>query len=98
MYGLIGKMIAIEGKRDELMQILLAALENMPGCLSYIVTKDTQDENVFWVTEVWQDQESHQASLGLPTVQTALEKGRSMIAGFGDRFETTPIGGKGIEA
>lgn len=69
----------------------------MPGCLSYIVAEDSQDEHAIWITEVWEDQESHQASLSLPSVQEAIRKGRPMIAGFGERFETSPVGGKGIK-
>jgi len=34
MYGLIGKMTAVDGKRDELVAILLAGVSGMPGCLS----------------------------------------------------------------
>ncbi len=68
MYGLIGKMIAVQGKRDELVSILLDGMQDMPGCLSYIVALDPTDSNGIWVTEVWQDQASHQASLTLPSV------------------------------
>ncbi|MDQ3421426.1 MAG: antibiotic biosynthesis monooxygenase, partial [Acidobacteriota bacterium] len=38
----------------------------------------------------------HQASLGLPAVQAAIAKARPMIAGFGERFITTPLGGVGL--
>lgn len=34
MYGRIGKLIAVAGKRDELASALLAGIEHMPGCLS----------------------------------------------------------------
>ena len=40
MHGLIGKMTAAEGKRDDLIAILLRGTKEMPGCLSYIVAKD----------------------------------------------------------
>ena len=63
MYGLIGKMIAAPGKRDELISILLAGTTDMPGCLSYVVSQDKTDENALWVTEVWESQASHEASL-----------------------------------
>jgi quinol monooxygenase YgiN len=96
MYGLIGKMIAITGQRDELMNILIEGVGGMPGCLSYIVAKDQTDPDAFWVTEVWENQARHEESLSLPAVQTAIEKGKPLIAGFGDRYETTPIGGYGI--
>jgi hypothetical protein len=36
------------------------------------------------------------ASLGLAAVQVAIAKGRPLIAGFGNRVETVPIGGYGL--
>lgn len=97
MYGLIGKIKAIPGKRDELVQILLESTREMPGCLSYVVAQDTVDGDAIWVTEVWQTRELHQASLSLLAVQPALAKGRSLIAGFGELLETLPVGGKGLQ-
>jgi hypothetical protein len=35
MYGLIGKIEAVPGKRDDLARILLEGVSGMPGCLSY---------------------------------------------------------------
>ncbi len=96
MYGLIGKLIAAPGKRDELISILLEGTTDMPGCLSYVVSQDSTDENALWITEVWESQASHEASLSLPGVQRAIAKGKPMITGFGERFETTPVGGHGL--
>jgi quinol monooxygenase YgiN len=98
MYGLIGKMTAVAGQRDQLAAILLAGTEDMPGCLSYIVALDPGDPDSLWITEAWDSQASHQASLALPAVQAAIAKGRPLIAGFSDRVETTPIGGQGLKA
>jgi quinol monooxygenase YgiN len=96
MYGLIGKMIAAEGKRDDLIEILLDGVSGMPGCLSYVVAKDPKDANAVWITEVWDSAESHKASLKLPTVQAAIAKGKPLIAGFGESFATEPVGGHGL--
>jgi quinol monooxygenase YgiN len=96
MYGLIGKMTAVAGQRDALAAILLDGTHAMPGCLSYVIARDPADENALWITEVWDSQASHKASLSLPSVQAAIAKGRPLIAGFSDRVETVPIGGYGI--
>ena len=96
MYGLIGKVSATSGQRDALIDILLEGVESMPGCLSYIVAKDPTDAESIWVTEIWSSRESHRASLSLPAVKEAIEKGRPLIAGFGERFETEPVGGHGL--
>lgn len=95
MYGLIGKINAVSGKRNELVEILLVGMQNMPGCLRYEVALDTGDLNGIWITEVWDSQGSHQASLSFPSVQQAIQVGRPLIAGFGERFETIPVGGIG---
>ena len=86
MYGLIGQMKAAPGKRDDLIAILSEGTEAMPGCLSYIVAKDTTDPDALWITEVWTDQDSHVGSLKLPAVQAAIAKARPIIAGFGRPF------------
>lgn len=98
MYGLIGKMVAHPGQRDALISILLDGVAGMPGCLSYVVAKDPGDPNAIWITEVWDSQESHQASLSLPSVQQAIGRGKPLIAGFGERFVTEPVGGHGLNA
>lgn len=95
-YGLIGKMLAAPGKRDELIDVLLGGVSGMPGCLSYVVARDMENEDALWVSEVWESQEAHEASLSLPSVREAISKGRPMIAGFGERFETEPVGGHGL--
>ena len=95
-YGLIGKMKTMPGQRDALIAILLEGTANLPGCLSYVIAHDPADPNAIWITEAWDSKASHQASLALPSVRQAITKGRPLIAGFGERFETTPVGGQGL--
>jgi quinol monooxygenase YgiN len=96
VYGLIGKLNAIPGQRDALIEIFLESVNDMPGCLSYIIARDHSDVNALWITEVWDSQASHDASLSLPAVQQAIARGRPLIAGFGERVVTEPIGGYGL--
>ena len=98
MYGLIGKMKVVPGQRDALVAILLEGVSGMPGCLSYVVAQDPTDADAIWITEVWDSQESHMASLSQPSVQQAISRGKPLIAGFGERFETTPVGGHGLQS
>ncbi len=98
MYGLIGKMKTVPGQRDELIDILADGLKDMPGCLSYIVARDPEDPNGIWVTEAWDSKSSHEASLALPSVRDAISRGKPLIAGFGERFETEPVAGHGLPA
>ena len=96
MYGLIGKMRAQPGQRDALLAILLESTSSMPGCLSYVIAQDPTDADALWITEAWDNQSSHNAALQLPAVQTAISRARPLIAGFGERFETIPVGGHGL--
>ncbi|MFM2372014.1 MAG: hypothetical protein RIS85_1736 [Pseudomonadota bacterium] len=95
VYALIGQMIAAPGKREELITYLAEGSADMPGNLAYQIWRDKADENSVWITEVWTDEASHKASLGLPQVQEAIRKARPIIAGFGARAEVEPVGGKG---
>jgi quinol monooxygenase YgiN len=96
MYGEIGKLIAVSGKRDEVIGYILEAVSNMPGCLSYIVAKDAAHADAIWISEVWDSKASHDASLSLPSVKSAIAKNLPMIVGFGDSIVTTPVGGHGL--
>ena len=99
MYGLNGKMIAHPGQRDVLIGYLLqaaAGMRNLEGCYIYIVSSAPDDENAIWVTEVWRSQADHQASLTLAGSQKLIALARPLIAGFSDRVEFVPVGGKGL--
>ncbi len=98
MYGLIGKMTAVPGQRDALVSILLEGVADMPGNLSYVVATDPADDDAIWITEVWDNKESHGASLTLPSVKQAIATARPLIAGFDPGTVTAPAGGHGLAA
>jgi len=98
MYGLIGNMKAAPGQRGALAAILLESTGGLPGCLSYVIAEDPSDPDGIWITEVWDSADSHQASLALPAVRDAIARAKPLIAGFGQRIETRPIGGHGLPA
>jgi quinol monooxygenase YgiN len=96
MYGLIGKMTSKPGQRDALLPLLLQGAKDMPGCLSYIIAKDTGDEDAVWITGVWEDEACHHDSLQLPSVRDAIAKAMPLIAGFEPGVITDPVGGVGL--
>lgn len=96
MHGLIGKMTAAAGKRDELIGLLMEGIYDMPGCLSYVVARDPTDDDAIWITEVWDNEASHRASLALPAVRAVITRAKPLIAGFGPSFTTQPVGGQGL--
>lgn len=96
MFGMIGRITAHPGKRDELIAILAPCEGSLPGCLSYIVARDPKHADALYVTEAWESREAHAASLMLASVQAAIAKGRPLIAGFETIAETEPVGGVGL--
>lgn len=96
MYGLIGRIDTVPGQRDAVVAALLEAAASMPGCLGYVVAEDAARPDSIWVTETWDSRDSHAASLGLPAVRQAIARARPHIAGFGERFETVPVGRVGL--
>jgi quinol monooxygenase YgiN len=91
MYGLIVKLKTVVGKREQMIALLKESATGMPGCISYVVAKDTADEDTLWVTEVWDNSESHEASLSLPAVKNAIPRAKAIVAAFERIALTRPI-------
>lgn len=98
-FGMFGEITTIEGKRDELVGILLEAAEAMntlEECELYIVSVKEEVPDGIWVTEVWQNAEAHKASLSLDAVKMLIQKGRPLIKGMNTMNTFSPLGGKGL--
>ena len=78
--------------------ILKGSAANIPGCFSYVVAKDSADENTIWVTEVWDSAASHDASLSLPSVKNAVAGAKAIVSSFNRIAVTTPVWGVGLPA
>src|ERR1700691_4844219 len=98
MYGLMVKLTVVPGKRDEMIGILKDSAADMPGCLSYVVAKDSSDENAILITEVWESIASHDASLSLPSVKNAMLRGKGLVSNFDKIAVTNPVWGVGLPA
>jgi quinol monooxygenase YgiN len=98
MYGLIVKLTAVAGRRDELIALLRESAAEMPGCLMYVVAEDAMDKNVVWVSETWDNMASHDASLSLPAVKNVIPRAQAIVANFEKIAVTTPVWGAGLPA
>ncbi|PJN54916.1 hypothetical protein PAEVO_16370 [Paenibacillus sp. GM2FR] len=97
-YAMYGKLIAHPGQRDELVQTMLEAanqLDSMEGCELYIINVSVDDPDVVWITELWRDAEAHAASLQDENVLALIRKCKPLIAGA-EPIKLRPVGGKGI--
>ncbi|MFL5826556.1 MAG: putative quinol monooxygenase [Thermoleophilaceae bacterium] len=98
-FGLNGQIIAQPGKGDALAEILLDAargLQANPECELYVIHRSDEEPDSVWVTEVWKSRGAHAASLDDPAVKEQIQQARPLIAGFGERRELLPVGGKGL--
>jgi|ERR1039458_5267427 quinol monooxygenase YgiN len=93
MYGLIAKMTLHSGKREEFIALLAESSANMPGCFSYVIAKDAASEDILWVTEVWESNAAHDASLNLRAVQAVIPRVKPLVAVFERVAETDPVAG-----
>ncbi len=92
MYGLIVKLTAAPGRREELMVRMGGGdSDRVAGCLSFVVAEDAADENVLWITEVWTSRASHEASLAAPPIQASLGGADELIVRFEKMATTQPV-------
>lgn len=91
MFGMIVKIEVYPGKRDEMIAILKESARGLPGCLSYVVATDDDDDNALWVTEVWVDAKSHDDSLALPSVRAAIPRSRLVVTRLEKIAATIPV-------
>ncbi|MBX3192374.1 MAG: antibiotic biosynthesis monooxygenase [Labilithrix sp.] len=101
LFGLFGKMTALEGKREALTANLLRAAELMkqvPGCLLYVVSTSNAEPDAVHVMEIWRDEKAHGASLSIPGVRDLIMETMPLLAGEPEGTRFTPRGGKGLDA
>jgi quinol monooxygenase YgiN len=99
MYGMHGCINAQPGHGDALAGILLDAAEAArqdDSCLLYFVSRSLEDDDAIWVTEAWTDRDAHGAALQDEATKAMISRARPLIAGFSDRSEFRPVGGKGL--
>jgi quinol monooxygenase YgiN len=81
MFMLHGRLAAKPGKRDELLAIMSEGEqgEPMPGCRLYLVAVDEADPDGVWVTEVWESEDDHTASLQLDRVKAQIARAMPIL-------------------
>jgi quinol monooxygenase YgiN len=95
VFGYINAITTRPGKRDEVVAILLEGLEGLRGigCLQYTVAVDPEDEVTIRVSEVWETEEAHAASLQLPETKEAIARAMPMLTGEFEAVTTEVRGG-----
>lgn len=83
-YGLHGKLKAVKGEGDALAEILVQAsalVSTAQGCHLYMVSRDSEEEENVWVTEVWDSKEAHDESLKMEGVRKLISQAMPLLDG-----------------
>lgn len=97
-FGSLGSIVGRPGDGAALVAILeraAAIVRDLPGCRLYMVA-DAGDDSV-WVVELWDDEQSHAASLQRPEVAALIAEARPLIAAMGTSLRFSPRGYVGSE-
>jgi quinol monooxygenase YgiN len=99
-YFLHGKLIAKQGHRNELADILINAsklVSTAKGCKLYVIGLDNNDDSSVFVTEIWESKEDHDNSLKVEGVKELIMKAIPILDGQPTKGqELEIIGGAGI--
>lgn len=97
--SLIVKLIAAEGKRDDLAKAFSAAYPHVAeevGTRYYLLHEDMAEPNVLWIYEMYESAEA-QAAHGAADWFKPFQKGLAPFIGGAPEFHgIKPIGGKGL--
>jgi quinol monooxygenase YgiN len=99
MYTRTGALTAVEGRGDDLAEILLRAadaVDELDGSVQYLVGLSWSSPDTVVVFEVWESRAAHEASLGNETVRGLIEEARPLIAAMEAGMEARLLGGLGL--
>ncbi len=57
------------------------------------MAEDPADRDIIWVTEVWDSQKNHDASLNMPSVTSAISRAKPLVSRFERIAVTAPVWG-----
>jgi quinol monooxygenase YgiN len=100
-YALHGKLQAQEGKGQKLAQILLEAanlMKTAEGCCLYVVGLQAEQPDDVWITEIWDSEAAHDASLHVAGVRELIGRAIPLLKGSPEKGQSWQIlGGAGLD-
>lgn len=97
--SIIAKMVFQDGKRDEAiagMGPMMEHVKSEPGTLEYHMLKDSKEENVLWMYELYADQDAVDAHLGSDAMKALGPAIGGLLAAPPELNFTEPVSGKGL--
>ena len=92
LYGIVTQMVAMPGRRAELIGRLAAGWGVTPFKIAYLICEDTEDEDALWISEVWRSVDDNLKIWSYPEVQNAASGIRPLIAQLRHQYEVFPMG------
>jgi quinol monooxygenase YgiN len=92
------KLTAAEGKRDEALAILgklVAATEDEPGTVQYVMHTEANDPQVIWFYELYADQAAFEAHIGSTTMAEVMGSLGGLLDGPADMRQLEIVQAKG---
>lgn len=99
LYSLHSRLPTTPASRDRLVAILTKAAELLahdPACLLYLIHHDAQDPGSVWVTEVWTDEQAHDASLERADVRALIGEAAPLLNGAPTQTKMEAVAGTGL--
>ena len=94
MHGVIGKIVAQPGHRQDILTVLGRGRQHLPGCLSYIIAKDVDSPDVIWITEVWDSEAYWMAVRDDPALEAASRIARPRYGASAGPGSSRTTGGR----
>lgn len=99
-YALLANLSTAPKDRDALVEILTQAvkiMETVDGCLQYILFKDADNDELVWISEIWESKAAHEASLTREDVRVLIGQAIPLLKAPPEAgIQLIPIVGKGL--
>lgn len=93
-YGLHGSLRAQKGQTRQLADILCEAADmmaNARGCQLYLVSLDPDNDQLVWVSEVWDSQTDHDEALKDAAVRQLIARAIPILDGQPQKGQTLKV-------
>lgn len=100
-YASYVRFTARPGQRDALIDLLLAAAESLSDtdeCDLYVINASRDEEDVVWVTEIWETEAASRAALAVEGAAENIQKVLALLAERPEKVSLDAIGGKGVRS
>ena len=96
-YGLLNRLTAKPGKRDEVVRHLVESgslFDDNVACLLYLVASPADDPTTIWVVDLWTGEDAHTEALRDPSLRPHIDATVPLLEGMPEQTPLEVRGGK----